>query len=62
MFTHREQSSHVLAADAYAENVEIEMEIEEQIDMSAHLLLDLEREMTEKEMTESTGNFYRLKR
>lgn len=60
MFTHREQSPQVLASDADAENIEMEMEreMEEQVDMDMYALdLDIKREMTEKEMTEFTGNF-----
>ena len=61
MFTHREQSHHVLAVDADVENMEMGMEMEEGVDANAQpqplIDLDLERKMTEKEMTELTGNF-----
>ena len=61
MFRHREQSSHVLAVDVDAENMEMGMEMEERVDLNTQpqpsTVLDLEREMTEKEMTDLTGNF-----
>ena len=61
MFVYREQSPHVLAADADvdAENMENEMEKEgRSVDAQQQPLikLDLEREMTEKEMSELSGN------
>ena len=61
MLVYREQSPHVLAADvdADAENIENEMEKEgRSVDAQQQPLikLDLEREMTEKEMSELSGN------